>query len=70
MTDNNKKSMLEQIKDEAEKAKRAAAKEKLKKLYTDYNKASEVLEGIEEEIIAVIRSVGEDEATVKSILQD
>ena len=62
------KSLLAQIKAEADKAKRESAKSQLKSLYADYNKAAEVLEGIEQKIIDVIRSVGEDEAAVKALL--
>lgn len=62
------KSLLAQIKAEAAKAKRESAKAQLKTLYADYNKAAEVLEGIEQKIVEVIKSVGEDEAAVKALL--
>jgi hypothetical protein len=65
---NGNKSLLAQIRDEAAKAKREAAKAKLKQLYTDYNKAVEVVEGIEQQIVTLLKDVGEDEAAVKAML--
>lgn len=65
---NGAKSLLAQVRDEAAKAKREAAKAKLKTLYGDYNKAAEVLEGIEKQIIDLLKDVGEDEAAVKAML--
>lgn len=62
------KSLLAQIKAEADKAKRESAKAQLKALYADYNKAAEVLEGIEQKIIEVVKSVGEDEVSVRAFL--
>lgn len=62
------KSLLAQIRDEAAKAKKEAAKAKLKTLYADYNKTADVLTGIEQQIIDLLKDVGEDEATVKAIL--
>lgn len=77
MADNNEsqdknapKSLLGQIKAEAVKAKKDAAKAKLKKLYEDYNKAVEVVEGIEQQIVDVLKSVGEDENTIRSLLTE
>jgi hypothetical protein len=64
------KSLLGQIRDEASKAKREAVKAELKKLYADYNKAAEVVEGIEAKIIELLKSVGEDEKTIRSMLAD
>jgi len=69
MSDNNQtKSLLSQVRDEAAKAKREAAKAKLKTLYADYNKAVEVVEGIEQEIVELLKNVGEDENIIKSML--
>jgi hypothetical protein len=65
---NGNKSLLVQIRDEAAKAKREAAKAKLKQLYAEYNKATEVVEGIEQQIVALLKDVGEDEAAVKAML--
>ncbi len=62
------KSLLAQIRDEAVKAKREAAKAKLKTLYADYNKAVDVVAGIEQQIIELLKDVGEDEAAVKAML--
>lgn len=62
------KSLLSQIRDEAAKAKRDAAKAKLKNLYADYNKAVEVVEGIEQQIIDLLKDVGESEDAVKAML--
>ncbi len=69
MSDNNQtKSLLSQVRDEAAKAKREAAKAKLKQLYADYNKAVEVVEGIEQQIVDLLKTVGEDENAIKSML--
>jgi hypothetical protein len=69
MSDNNQtKSLLSQVRDEAAKAKREAAKAKLKQLYADYNKAVEVVEGIEQQIVELLKTVGEDENAIKSML--
>ena len=62
------KSMLYQIRDEAEKAKRDSAKGKLKKLYSDYNNASEVVSGIENQIVELLQSIGESEQDIRNIL--
>ena len=62
------KSLLAQIRDEAAKAKREAAKAKLKTLYADYNKAVDVVTGIEQQIVELLKEVGEDEAAVKAML--
>lgn len=62
------KSLLSQIRDEAAKAKREAAKARVKTLYADYSKAQDVLVGIEQQIVAVLKDVGEDEATIRAIL--
>lgn len=64
------KSLLAQIKDEASKSKREGVKAELKKLYADYNKAAEVVEGIEAKIIELLKSVGEDEKSIRSMLGD
>lgn len=64
----SQKSLLSQVRDEAAKAKREAAKAQLKALYADYNKAVEVVEGIEQKIVELLKSVGEDEAAIKSML--
>jgi transposase len=65
---NGNKSLLAQIRDEVAKAKREAAKAKLKQLYADYNKAVEVVEGIEQQIVTLLKDFGEDEAAVKAML--
>lgn len=65
---NGAKSLLAQVRDEAAKAKREAAKAQLKQLYADYNKAVEVVEGIEAKIVDLLKTVGEDEAAVKAML--
>jgi predicted transcriptional regulator len=62
------KSLLAQVREEASKAKREAAKAKLKTLYADYNKATEVLEGIENQIVELLKDVGENEDAVKAML--
>jgi hypothetical protein len=62
------KSLLSQVREEANKAKREAAKAKLKTLYGDYNKAVEVVEGIEQQIVELLKTVGEDEAAIKAML--
>jgi hypothetical protein len=62
------KSLLSQVREEAAKAKREATKAKLKTLYADYNKATEVVEGIEQQIVELLKDVGEDEAAVKAML--
>lgn len=62
------KSLLSQVREEAAKAKREAAKAKLKTLYADYNKAVEVVEGVEQQIVELLKDVGEDEATIKAVL--
>lgn len=64
------KSLLAQVRDEASKAKREAAKAQLKQLYNDYNKAAEVVEGIEAKIVELLKSVGEDESAIRSMLAD
>ena len=64
------KSLLAQVRDEATKAKREAAKAQLKQLYGDYNKSVEVTEGIEAKIIELLKSVGEDESAIRSMLAD
>lgn len=65
---NGAKSLLAQVRDEAAKAKREAAKAKLKTLYTDYNKAVDVVTGIEQQIVELLKDVGENEAAVKAML--
>lgn len=65
---NGAKSLLAQVRDEAAKAKREAAKAKLKNLYGDYNKAVEVVEGIEKQIVDLLKDVGESEDAVKALL--
>jgi len=67
---NSAKSLLAQVRDEANKAKREAAKAQLKQLYNDYNKSVEVTEGIEAKIIELLKSVGEDESAIRSMLAD
>jgi|688.fasta_scaffold345461_3 hypothetical protein len=67
---NSAKSLLAQVRDEAARAKREAAKAQLKQLYGDYNKAIEVVEGIEAKIVELLKSVGEDEAAIRSLLTD
>lgn len=62
------KSLLSQVREEAAKAKREAAKAKLKTLYADYNKAVEVVEGIEQQIVDLLKDVGENEEAVKAML--
>lgn len=62
------KSLLSQVREEAAKAKREAAKAKLKTLYADYNKAVEVVEGIEQQIVDLLKDVGESEDAVKAML--
>jgi hypothetical protein len=62
------KSLLSQVREEAAKAKREAAKAKLKTLYTDYNKAVDVVTGIEQQIVELLKDVGEDEAAIKAML--
>lgn len=62
------KSLLQQIADEAKKAKREQVKKDLKVLYDDYNKAVSVVTGIEQKIVALLQSVGEDENTIRSML--
>lgn len=62
------KSLLSQVREEAAKAKREAAKAKLKTLYADYNKAVDVVTGIEQQIIDLLKDIGEDEAAVKAML--
>lgn len=62
------KSLLSQVREEAAKAKREAAKAKLKTLYADYNKAVEVVEGVEQQIIDLLKDVGENEDVVKAML--
>lgn len=62
------KSLLSQVREEAAKAKREAAKAKLKTLYADYNKAVDVVTGIEQQIVELLKDVGEDEAAVKAML--
>jgi hypothetical protein len=62
------KSLLSQVRDEANKAKREAAKAKLKTLYSDYNKAVDVVTGVEQQIVELLREFGENEAAVKSLL--
>jgi hypothetical protein len=62
------KSLLAQVRDEAAKAKREAAKAKLKTLYADYNKAVDVVTGIEQQIVDLLKDVGENEASIKSML--
>lgn len=69
-TQSSAKSLLAQVRDEASKAKREAAKAKLKALYGDYNKAADVLEGIEQQIVELLKSVGEDESAIRSMLAD
>lgn len=67
---NSAKSLLAQVRDEANKAKREAAKAQLKQLYNDYNKSVEVTEGIEAKIVELLKSVGEDESAIRSMLAD
>lgn len=67
---NGAKSLLAQVRDEANKAKREAAKAQLKQLYNDYNKSVEVTEGIEVKIVELLKSVGEDESAIRSMLAD
>ena len=62
------KSLLSQVREEAAKAKREAAKARLKTLYADYNKAIDVVTGIEQQIVDLLKDVGEDEAAVKAML--
>ena len=62
------KSLLSQVREEAAKAKREAAKAKLKTLYADYNKAVDVVSGIEQQIVELLKDVGENEAAVKALL--
>lgn len=62
------KSLLSQVREEAAKAKREAVKAKLKTLYGDYNKAIDVVNGIEQQIIDLLKDVGESEDAVKAVL--
>lgn len=63
-------SILAQVKNEAAKAKRESAKAEIKKLYGEYTKAKEVLEGIEQKIVEIVSEFGDDDETVKSLLGD
>lgn len=68
MSSEKQTSMLSQIRDKAEKAKRDAVRTDVEKLFADYNKTASILKGIEAKIIEQLLTVGEDEATIRELL--
>lgn len=63
-------SILSQVKAEAAKAKRDSAKAKIKALYADYNKATEVVAGIEKQIVDIIKEIGDSPEDVRTLLSE
>jgi hypothetical protein len=64
------KSLLSAVTEELKKAERESAKAKLKALFTDRIKAKGVVVNIDEQIVALLTSVGEDEAGVRALLKE
>ncbi len=60
--------ILDQIKNEAFKAKKESVKAKLKKLYEDYNNSVEVTEGIKAQIVELVSTVGENAEETLALL--
>jgi hypothetical protein len=71
MTDETKpdrKSILDQVRDETVKAKRDAAKQAVKAKYADLIKAKQVVAGIEDDIVGTLIEAGENAEGVRAIL--
>lgn len=68
--DKQPQSLLAIVKSEEKKARRDAAKQKVKGLFTDLTKARDVVSGIEAQIVEVLTEVGESEADIRSLLME
>lgn len=60
-------SILHQVKAEITKAKREAVKKKLKEIYTEYLKTQEVLQGMEQQMVDLVASIGDKEENIKEL---
>lgn len=63
-------SILSQVKAEVQKAKRESVKANVKKLYSEYLTAQEVVSGIEQKIIAEVESLGETGDVIRNLLSE
>ena len=61
-------SLLDQVKADLNKAARESAKGTLRNLFTKRADLKKAVEGVEEEIVALLTSVGETEADVRALL--
>ena len=64
----SEKSLLDSVIGEIKKAERESAKAKLKTLLTDLTKARKVVDGIEDQIVELLTSVGETEEDIRKLL--
>ena len=64
----SEKSLLDSVIGEIKKAERESAKAKLKNLLTDLTKARKVVDGIEDQIVDLLTSVGETEEDIRKLL--
>lgn len=64
----SEKSLLDSVIGEIKKAERESAKAKLKNLLTDLAKARKVVDGIEDQIVDLLTSVGETEEDIRKLL--
>lgn len=67
---NQPNGLLAQIKADALKAKRESVKTQLKTLYNDYNKAVDVVAGIEKAITDLLATVGENQDNIRTLLAE
>jgi len=64
----SEKSLLQSVQEDLNKAKKESAKAKLKTMFEDRIKAKTALEGIEDNIVTLLVSVGETEDGVRAML--
>lgn len=63
-------SILENVKAELLKAQKESVKAKVKALLTKHADARAIVDGIEDEIVIALTSVGESEADIRRLLSD
>lgn len=63
-------SIISTVKADLLKAKRESVKATVKKLYTDYIAAQEVVNGIEQKIVEELESLGESPEVIKQLLAE
>ena len=61
-------SLLDQVKADLNKAARESAKGQLKNLFTKRADLKKAVDGVEDEIVVLLTSVGETEADVRALL--